>query len=114
MHSPHLALHPLPCFWPLPSTEINLQALILHPLVILKAINEIILESPGEALPGSFKSRNYCLAYALLLPMKSAAIRQIPNCSENPSLYSPFFMLDQFLKRHFIANLVGISAVPPP
>lgn len=63
---------------PLPSNEINLRALILHPLVILKAINEIILESPGKVLPGGSKSRKYYLPYALLLPMKSAAIRQIP------------------------------------
>lgn len=84
MHSPHLAIRPLPCFLPLPSTEINLWALILHPRVILKAINEIILESPGKALPGGSKSRNYYLAHALLLPMNSAAIRQIAALKTPP------------------------------
>lgn len=75
---PHLPLHLSLHFLPLPSTELNPQALILHPLVILKAINEIILESPGKALPGGSQSRDSYLAHALLLPVESAAIRQIP------------------------------------
>lgn len=70
--------HLSPHFLPLPSTELNPPALILHPLVILKAINEIILESPRKALPGGSQSRDSYLAHALLLPMESAAIRQIP------------------------------------
>lgn len=62
---------------------------MLHPLVSLKAINEIILESPGKALPGGSKSRNYYSAHALLLPMESAAIRQIPAL-KNPLFTAHF------------------------
>lgn len=74
----------LPCFLPLLSTKINPWALILHLLTILKAINEIILESPGRALPGGSQSRNYYSASALLLPMKPAAIRQVPALKNSP------------------------------
>lgn len=57
---------------------------MLHPLAVLKAINEIILESPGKALPRGSKRRNYYSAGALLLPMKPAAIRPIPALKTPP------------------------------